>query len=81
MPEESIGEIIPPNKVLRIGSWSIPMRGAFVWGGIIALLGGPGGWLLGQFLQVRGVQSLNASRLMLAGLWVVGVLVCRLFLS
>ncbi len=45
------------------------------------LLMTPGSWLLAEFLQLRAVVDLTASRITLAGLWLVGFLVCMLVVS
>jgi hypothetical protein len=78
------GEVLPAIKVWRIGSWSLPLttkvRVGIALGGLFGLCV-PGGWLLSLFLQMRGVESLMVSRLLLGGLWLVGFLMCFLVLS
>jgi hypothetical protein len=71
LENELVPEVVPPEaEVVRIWRWSVKKKTATVvrLAAAIPLLGFAG-WLLQNFLQLRGVVDLLASRIDLAFLW------------
>jgi len=81
-------EILPPEqpqqKSLQLGPWVVPLKPKTVRalkGVAVTALLGWAGWFFQNFLQLRGVVNILASRVNLAFLWIFCFLACWLLTS